>query len=58
MKDTYSTAGECIPVAELDENVVKVYAQDVKLKIEEIFVRYKKLCKTRKVGLSLSAAST
>ncbi|KAJ0090350.1 hypothetical protein Patl1_13509 [Pistacia atlantica] len=42
-------SGECIPVAELDENVVKVYVQDVKLKIEEIFIPYKKLCKTRKV---------
>ncbi|XP_031255691.1 U-box domain-containing protein 34 [Pistacia vera] len=42
-------SGECIPVAELDENVVKVYVQDVKLKTEEIFIPYKKLCKTRKV---------
>ncbi|KAL5770974.1 hypothetical protein ACOSP7_015128 [Xanthoceras sorbifolium] len=42
-------SGDCIPIAELDENVVKLYVQDVKLKTEEIFIPYKKLCKTRKV---------
>ncbi|KAK1550247.1 hypothetical protein Q3G72_016118 [Acer saccharum] len=42
-------SGDCIPVTELDENVVKLYVQDVKLKTEEIFIPYKKLCKTRKV---------
>lgn len=47
-------AGECIPLAELDENVVKVYKQDVKLRTLEIFNPYKKLCKSREVNLSLS----
>ncbi|TXG61604.1 hypothetical protein EZV62_012967 [Acer yangbiense] len=42
-------SGDCIPVTELDENVVKLYVQDVKLKTEEIFIPYKKLCMTRKV---------
>lgn len=47
-------AGECIPLAEIDENVVKVYKEDVKLRTEEIFDPYKKLCKSKKVNLSLS----
>lgn len=42
-------SGECIPLAELDENVVKVYKQDVKLRTAEIFNPYKKLCKSRKM---------
>ncbi|KAK4852877.1 hypothetical protein QYF36_000637 [Acer negundo] len=42
-------SGDCIPVTELDENVVRLYVQDVKLKTEEIFIPYRKLCKTRKV---------
>lgn len=46
-------AGDCIPIAELDENVVKVYVQDVKLKTEEIFVPFKKFCSSRNVSLGL-----
>lgn len=42
-------SGECIPLAELDENVVKVYKEDVKLRTEEIFDPYKKLCKSKKM---------
>ncbi|KAI9191424.1 hypothetical protein LWI28_008335 [Acer negundo] len=46
-------SGDCIPVTELDENVVRLYVQDVKLKTEEIFIPYRKLCKTRKETLVL-----
>lgn len=42
-------SGECIPLAGLDENVVKVYKEDVKLRTEEIFDPYKKLCKSKKM---------
>lgn len=42
-------SGDCISITELEENVVKLYVQDVKLKTEEIFIPYKKLCKTGKV---------
>lgn len=48
----FSTAGERIPVEELDEDVVAMYAEDVKANFEEIFVPFKKLCKTCKVSLS------
>lgn len=48
----FSTAGERIPVEELDENVVAMYVEDVKTNFEEIFVPFKKLCKTSKVSLS------
>ncbi|GMY36344.1 U-box domain-containing protein 34 isoform X1 [Fagus crenata] len=42
-------SGEYIPVEELDENVVAMYMEDLKLKFEVIFVPFKKLCKTRKM---------
>lgn len=43
------SAGDFIPVAELDENMVAMYVQDVKEKLEEVFVPFKKLCRTREV---------
>lgn len=48
----FTAAGESIPIEELDENVVAMYMEDLKLKFEVIFVPFKKLCKTRKVRLS------
>uniref|UniRef100_A0A5B7BWZ9 RING-type E3 ubiquitin transferase n=1 Tax=Davidia involucrata TaxID=16924 RepID=A0A5B7BWZ9_DAVIN len=42
-------SGDHIPVKELDANVVALYVQDMKVKYEEIFIPFKKLCKTRKV---------
>jgi hypothetical protein len=47
----YFTAGHSIPVEELDEKVVKIYVDDIKAKSEEIFVPFRRLLKTRKVGL-------
>lgn len=43
------SAGDCIPLTELDENVVAMYVQDVKEKLEEVFFPFKKLCKRREV---------
>ena len=48
----YTTAGEPMPIEELDENVVAMYVDDMRAKFEEVFVPFKKLCKTRKVRLS------
>ena len=48
----YTTAGEPMPIEELDENVVAMYVDDMRVKFEEVFVPFKKLCKTRKVRLS------
>jgi hypothetical protein len=48
----FSPVGERIPVEELDENVVAMYLEDVKANFEEIFVPFKKLCKTSKVSSS------
>ncbi|XP_065849433.1 U-box domain-containing protein 34 [Euphorbia lathyris] len=42
-------SGARIPVEALDENVVALYVQEVKVKSEEIFIPFKKLCKIRKV---------
>ncbi|KAJ9183791.1 hypothetical protein P3X46_007601 [Hevea brasiliensis] len=42
-------SGDRIPIEELDENVVAMYVQEVKLKFDEIFVPFKKLCKAQKV---------
>lgn len=41
-----SPSGHPIPVKELDANVVTMYLYEMKVKFEEIFVPYKKLCKT------------
>ena len=45
-----TTAGDRIPITEMDENVVAMYVQEVKLKFEEVFIPFKKLFRTRKVG--------
>ncbi|XP_024017124.1 U-box domain-containing protein 34 isoform X2 [Morus notabilis] len=42
-------SGDFIPVAELDEKMVAMYVQDVKEKLEEVFVPFKKLCRTREI---------
>lgn len=34
---------------ELEENVVSMYVQEMKLKFEEVFIPFKKMCKSRKV---------
>lgn len=45
------TAGDSICIEQLDPNVVAMYMEDMKLKLNEIFIPYKKLCKTTKVSL-------
>ncbi|XP_075650817.1 U-box domain-containing protein 34 [Castanea sativa] len=42
-------SGEPMPIEELDENVVAMYVDDMRVKFEEVFVPFKKLCKTRKM---------
>ncbi|KAM7519654.1 hypothetical protein LguiB_018616 [Lonicera macranthoides] len=42
-------SGDHIPIEELDANVVAMYVQDMKAKSEEIFIPFKRLCKTRNV---------
>ncbi|KAF5935243.1 hypothetical protein HYC85_026372 [Camellia sinensis] len=42
-------SGDSIPIEELDANVVRMFVHDMKLKFEEIFIPFKKLCKTRKI---------
>ncbi|KAK9274648.1 hypothetical protein L1049_021899 [Liquidambar formosana] len=42
-------SGNRIPIDELDANVVAMYVQDMKVKSEEVFIPFKKLCKTRKM---------
>ncbi|XP_057467857.1 U-box domain-containing protein 34-like [Actinidia eriantha] len=42
-------SGDSIPIEEMDANMVKMYVQDTKLKFEEVFIPFKKLCKTKKV---------
>ncbi|GMN20566.1 hypothetical protein TIFTF001_048772, partial [Ficus carica] len=42
-------SGDCIPLTELDENVVAMYVQDVKEKLEEVFFPFKRLCKRREI---------
>ncbi|KAG8657063.1 hypothetical protein MANES_03G036500v8 [Manihot esculenta] len=42
-------SGDRIPIEELDENVVALYVLEVKVKFEEIFIPFKKLCKAQKV---------
>ena len=49
----YSAAGDSIPIEDMDANMVKMYVQDTKLKFEEVFIPFKKLCKTKKVILFL-----
>ncbi|XVE70638.1 hypothetical protein DITRI_Ditri10aG0087400 [Diplodiscus trichospermus] len=44
-----TTAGDRIPITEMDENVVAMYVQEVKLKCEEVFIPFKKLFNTRKM---------
>lgn len=47
----FSAAGEQIPINELDANVVELYVQDMRAKFEQIFLPFKKLCKTLNVSL-------
>ncbi|KAH7519234.1 hypothetical protein FEM48_Zijuj08G0014300 [Ziziphus jujuba var. spinosa] len=42
-------SGDRIPVTELDTNVVAMYVQDMKEKLEEVFIPFKKLCKARQM---------
>nr|XP_017242515.1 PREDICTED: U-box domain-containing protein 34 isoform X2 [Daucus carota subsp. sativus] len=44
-----SPSGPPIPIKELDANVVTMYLHEMKVKFEDIFVPYKKLCKTREM---------
>ncbi|KAF3439635.1 hypothetical protein FNV43_RR17913 [Rhamnella rubrinervis] len=42
-------SGDRIPITELEANVVEMYVQDIKEKLEEVFIPFKKLCKTRQM---------
>ncbi|XP_022754851.1 U-box domain-containing protein 34-like isoform X2 [Durio zibethinus] len=42
-------SGDRIPITDMDENVVAMYVQEVKLKFEDVFIPFKKLFKTRKM---------
>lgn len=42
-------SGDRIPVAELDGSVVAMYVEETKVKYEQVFVPFKKLCKPWKV---------
>lgn len=44
-----SIAQDRIPIKELDANMVAMYLQEMKEKFEQIFIPFKKLCKTREV---------
>ncbi|KAK6944799.1 Serine-threonine/tyrosine-protein kinase, catalytic domain [Dillenia turbinata] len=49
MKFSLSAPGTCIPVEELDANVVAMYVQDRRADYQSVFYPFKKLCKTQKV---------
>ncbi|XVF35067.1 hypothetical protein REPUB_Repub18cG0113000 [Reevesia pubescens] len=42
-------SGDQIPITEMDENMVAMYVEEVKLKFEEVFIPFKKLFKTIKM---------
>ncbi|XP_062091076.1 U-box domain-containing protein 34 [Humulus lupulus] len=42
-------SGVWIPVAELDANMVALYVEGIKAKVEDVFIPFKKLCKTRQM---------
>ncbi|TYH65988.1 hypothetical protein ES332_D06G092900v1 [Gossypium tomentosum] len=42
-------SGDQIPITEMDENVVAMYVQEVKLKFEQVFIPFLNLFKTSKV---------
>lgn len=44
-----TTAGDQIPITEMDENVVAMYVQEVKLKFGQVFIPFLNLFKTSKV---------
>ncbi|XP_015571799.1 U-box domain-containing protein 34 isoform X1 [Ricinus communis] len=42
-------SGDRIPIEELEDNVVSLYVQEVKVKLEEVFIPFKRLCKTQQM---------
>lgn len=44
-------AGSKIPVEELEESVVSMYKRDLRKEFEQVFVPFKKICKSNKVSL-------
>lgn len=42
-------SGVRIPVEELDEKLVAIYVEDVKRQFEQVFIPFKKLCKTKQM---------
>lgn len=42
-------SGDSIPISELDENVVSMYVEEVKLKYQEYLIQFKKLLKSREM---------
>lgn len=45
-------AGSKIPVEELEESVVSMYKRDLRKEFEQVFVPFKKICKSNKVSFS------
>lgn len=50
----FFSAGDWIPVTEIDEGMVSLYVEEIKVKVQEIFIPFKKLCKTRQVCYQVS----
>lgn len=48
----YLTAGKQIPIKQMVSSVVAMYVEDMKSRLEEIFVPFKKLCKGKNVSFS------
>ncbi|PON39423.1 Mitogen-activated protein kinase kinase kinase [Parasponia andersonii] len=42
-------SGDWIPVAEIDAGMVTMYVEEIKEKVQEIFIPFKKLCNSRKM---------
>lgn len=43
-------AGSKIPVEELEESVVSMYKRDLRKEYEEVFLPFKRICKSNKVS--------
>ncbi|KAM6583503.1 hypothetical protein CsatB_010505 [Cannabis sativa] len=42
-------SGDWIPVSELDANMVAMYVEEIKSKAEDVFIPFKKLCRTKQM---------
>lgn len=48
------SAGNHVPIKQIPGDVVAMYMQDMKSKLEEVFLPFKRLCRTREVLFSCS----